>query len=31
MDAVYIALALALWLLLAAMARGCSKLGGPAQ
>lgn len=29
MDVVYIALAVALWLLLAGMAKGCSKLGGP--
>lgn len=31
MDAVCIALGVALWLLLVAMARGCSSLGGPAQ
>ena len=31
MDAVYIGLAVAFWLLLAAMAVGCAKLGGPRQ
>ena len=31
MDVVYLALVAAFWLLLAAMARGCAKLGGPKQ
>ena len=31
MDFVYIALAAAFWLLLAGMAVGCAKLGGPAK
>lgn len=31
MDAVYIALAIALWLLMVAMAKGCSTLGGPEE
>jgi hypothetical protein len=31
MDIVYIALAAAFWLLLAGMAVGCAKLGGPAK
>lgn len=29
MDVVYLALGLALWLLLAALAAGCARLGGP--
>jgi hypothetical protein len=31
MDVIYLALALVFWLLLAAMAAGCAKLGGPKQ
>jgi hypothetical protein len=31
MDAVYLALVVVLWLLLAGMAVGCAKLGGPAK
>jgi len=31
MDVVYLALVVALWLLLVGMAEGCAKLGGPAQ
>ena len=31
MDVVYLALAAALWLLMAGMAIGCAKLGGPAK
>jgi hypothetical protein len=31
MDVVYLALAIAFWLLLAGMAAGCAKLGGPKQ
>jgi len=31
MDAVYVALAVVCWVLLAGMAVGCAKLGGPAQ
>ena len=30
MDAVYLALAAVLWLLMVGMAKGCSELGGPA-
>ena len=29
MDVVYLALAVAFWLLLVGMAKGCAKLGGP--
>lgn len=29
MDIAYLALAFALWLLIAGLARGCSALGGP--
>jgi hypothetical protein len=31
MDVAYIALAVAFWLLVAAMAIGCARLGGPKQ
>lgn len=31
MDVVYIALTLGFWLLMAGMAAGCAKLGGPAK
>ena len=31
MDVVYIALGIGFWLLLAAMAVGCARLGGPKQ
>jgi hypothetical protein len=31
MDVVYAALAIVFWLLLAGMAVGCAKLGGPKQ
>ena len=31
MDVAYLALALVFWLLLAGMAVGCNKLGGPKQ
>ena len=31
MDVVYLALVVALWLLLVGMAEGCAKLGRPAQ
>jgi hypothetical protein len=31
MDVVYVALGVAFWLLLAGMAIGCAKLGGPKQ
>jgi len=31
MDVVYLALVGVFWLLLAGMARGCDKLGGPAK
>jgi hypothetical protein len=31
MDIVYLALVAAFWLILAAMAKGCAKLGGPKQ
>jgi hypothetical protein len=31
MDIIYIALTAAFWLLLAGMAVGCAKLGGPVQ
>jgi hypothetical protein len=31
MDVAYLALAVVFWLLLAGMAKGCSKLGGPRQ
>ena len=31
MDVVYVALAIAFWLMLVGMAVGCAKLGGPAQ
>jgi len=31
MDVVYVALGVAFWLLLAGMAVGCAKLGGPKQ
>ena len=31
MDAVYIGLSVVFWLLVAAMAAGCAKLGGPRQ
>lgn len=31
MDVVYIALGVVFWLLLAGMAVGCAKLGGPKQ
>lgn len=31
MDAVYIGLAIVCWLMLAGMAKGCAKLGGPKQ
>ena len=31
MDLAYIALAVAFWLLVAGMAVGCAKLGGPKQ
>lgn len=31
MDAVYLGLALALWLVLAGMATGCARLGGAPQ
>lgn len=31
MDLVYLVLAIVFWLLLAGMAVGCAKLGGPAQ
>jgi len=31
MDVVYIALAVAFWLILVGMAKGCAKLGGPRQ
>ena len=31
MDVVYLALVVALWLLLVGMAAGCARLGGPAQ
>ena len=31
MDVVYIVLAVAFWLILVGMAKGCAKLGGPRQ
>lgn len=31
MDVVYVALGIAFWLLMAGMAVGCAKLGGPKQ
>jgi len=31
MDVVYVALAIAFWLMLVGMAVGCAKLGGPTQ
>jgi hypothetical protein len=31
MDVVYLALAVAAWLLMVGMAKGCAKLGGPEQ
>jgi hypothetical protein len=31
MDAAYLGLAVVFWLLLAGMAKGCAKLGGPKQ
>jgi hypothetical protein len=31
MDVVYVALGIVFWLLLAGMAVGCAKLGGPKQ
>ena len=31
MDFVYLALVALFWLLMAAMARGCARLGGPKQ
>jgi hypothetical protein len=31
MDFVYLALVAVFWLLMAAMARGCARLGGPKQ
>ena len=31
MDFVYLALVTVFWLLMAAMARGCARLGGPRQ
>jgi hypothetical protein len=31
MDVVYVALAVVFWVLLAGMAQGCEKLGGPAR
>jgi len=31
MDVVYVALSVAFWLLLVGMAKGCAKLGGPAE
>ena len=31
MDFVYLALVAVFWLLMAAMARGCARLGGPRQ
>lgn len=31
MDLAYLALALLFWLLMAGMAAGCNKLGGPAK
>jgi hypothetical protein len=31
MDVAYLALVVVLWLLLVGMAKGCARLGGPAQ
>lgn len=31
MDVVYLALCAVFWLILVGMAKGCAKLGGPAQ
>ena len=31
MDIVYVALVVAFWLILVAMAAGCARLGGPTQ